>query len=528
MGELDLNLLPPPTKVIDVSFIKIIQWGGLGMTLDETVVLKFGCDTDGIIRHILHNAEGVYFILLQDVTRQRWFFFTDRFSCKKIFYYQKRDTVFLCDFIYKLKPFLDTTRELDIAAMALYLIYGYIPTNQTLYRSVRSLKPFTYYVYDKNGLTSHRYYDIDFDAEEMSFEEAAAITMDSLESSFVHLTKDFDYFLIPLSGGRDSRLLLSLALKHYPRKRIKTLTFGQKGTYDFEIGKNVAKKYDVESILTPFEPKAYFDEYVVPGTKFKNGLINHSVNSPSKVFEDVLGLEEKTLIISGYIGDMVLAWSHGKELSRSRDNFLHPRANFFPLELIETIIGKEARQELRGILSTILTRLSTSGEQLEPERWGYLIHAPYYTNPCMFSEEKLYPFALPFITRPFLDFVRTIPLCHKRKESFYETVLKSDQHVYPLFSYPLKNLRAGTYGNKKVWDWGWKSLFACKAIASGARPMKNYVNFNSAYSDSFLQRQIRPLERFGFFQPILDNFDGLTFEQKCLLLSLRLNLETFF
>ena len=48
--------------------------------------------------------------------------------------------------------------------------------------------------------------------------------------------------VVPLSGGLDSRGILSTLLKFTASSNIQTYTFGTPGTYDYEIGKLVAKK----------------------------------------------------------------------------------------------------------------------------------------------------------------------------------------------------------------------------------------------------------------------------------------------
>lgn len=54
-----------------------------------------------------------------------------------------------------------------------------------------------------------------------------------------------DHCIVPISGGWDSRILLSMALKYFSAEQIKTYTFGIPGQLDFEIGKRVARKAGV-------------------------------------------------------------------------------------------------------------------------------------------------------------------------------------------------------------------------------------------------------------------------------------------
>jgi hypothetical protein len=66
-----------------------------------------------------------------------------------------------------------------------------------------------------------------------------------------------------------------------------------------------------------------------------------------------------------------------------------------------------------------------------------------------------------------------------------------------------------------------------RALWKGARPKKNYIDFDRIFSDRFLDKEIAALRHWPRLAPLLASND-LTAKQKRLLYSLRLNLETFF
>jgi len=51
--------------------------------------------------------------------------------------------------------------------------------------------------------------------------------------------------VIPISGGWDSRIILGESLKHFPKSKIKTYSFGVPGQLDFDIGRLISKKLDL-------------------------------------------------------------------------------------------------------------------------------------------------------------------------------------------------------------------------------------------------------------------------------------------
>ena len=74
MQKININLLLPQTKVIKTEHFEIFQWGWNGFFLDHNFVNHSGYDIDRIIRDILGNAEGVFFILIQDIVNDRSIF----------------------------------------------------------------------------------------------------------------------------------------------------------------------------------------------------------------------------------------------------------------------------------------------------------------------------------------------------------------------------------------------------------------------------------------------------------------------
>jgi hypothetical protein len=526
--EVNIDLLPEPTKRVEAADVSIYQWGWPGFDLDHDFLSKYEHNVGKLLPVILNSSNGVFFILIKDKIRNRWIFFPDLYACKKIFYMQKGKMIYLTDFLYKFKSLLNTRDEIDTISIGLFLMYGYIPGNDTLYRCVKSLKPFTYVEYKDDKLNEYPYYHFEFAEINMSYREAVQDTVKLLEQRLLCLTRDFKTILVPLSGGRDSRFLLALTLKHFRKEQITTFTFGQKGTMDFEIGKGFAKKFKLDSILMPFHPRDYFERYVKPATPYKNGIVNHACNSPAKFYEEIMDRENQAPILSGFIGDAVLAWCHRKRIATAEDGLMYPETALFSLTEITGECFPGLKQEFYTKLKSLVDILYDRNRNLETERWLYYIHVPYFTNPCMFSEEKMYPFILPFADVPFFEFMKKVPSTHKMKTSYYEDILREDLFIYRFFHYPLKTLLGAGYGTNRIHDLTWKSRLSFRAFRSGAGRLKNYIRFENAYSPNFLKHQCSYLKDFEMLNPLLKNFDRYPFEKKCVLLSLKLNFETFF
>jgi len=525
---IDISLMPEPTLRLASARLALHLWGWPGFRVDESLLSGWDHDAPGFIRSFLERAHGVFFVLIEERAENKWTFFSDLYTCKKVFYLLKEGRLFLADFLCKLKPWIAGMNDLDRAALGLYLLFGYLPGNGTLYRPVKSLKPFTYYEFTAGRLAERQYYKVDFSSpEDIDFNEATTEVFSRFEAAFLEHTRSFERFLVPLSGGRDSRFLLALALKHFDKKQVTTFTFGQPGSLDYEIGRGLAKKYGLHALLLPFNPKTYLAEHILPATPFKNGLINHVQESPARFYRQVLGDDDDRLILSGYIGDAVLAFNHQRRMIKGEMGDPLPAASHFSYEAVLDGPFADCRGDILDRVKVLAGLMVEDDGRPEAERWLYYVHAPCFTNPCLFAEEKSYPFALPFVDRGFFDFIARIPAHYKQRPDFYCQVLRCDPFVFNFFHYPLKNLRGAGYENNVLVNGLYRARLYGRALWKGARPKKNYIDFDRIFSDRFLDKEIAALRHWPRLAPLLAGND-LTSKKKRLLYSLRLNLETFF
>jgi len=182
---------------------------------------------------------GMFAFCILDRAANRLLLFRDRAGVKPLYFYAC-GTTFL--FASELKAFYEYPgfrREINMAAVALYFRYGYIPAPVAIYRNTQKLQAGHYLVYDISNRTYsiHRYWNV-FDFYRMpqldiSYEEAK----DELERLLVSA---YNYRMVSdvpvgvfLSGGYDSIGVTALLQKDRTEK-LKTFTIG------FDIGNNEA------------------------------------------------------------------------------------------------------------------------------------------------------------------------------------------------------------------------------------------------------------------------------------------------
>lgn len=135
--------------------------------------------------------------------------------------------------------------ELDSELAAEFIHSGYLFGSKTLFPKVISIPAGSIYELDTSNPRCTHYSDVlhtDFSSEDMKPADVMSGFYDVVLQSFEQLVQNSrgEQLLIPLSGGADSRLLVSV-LKEIDAHNVYSYTYGIPGSREVEISKEVAK-----------------------------------------------------------------------------------------------------------------------------------------------------------------------------------------------------------------------------------------------------------------------------------------------
>lgn len=137
-------------------------------------------------------------------------------------------------------------------------------------------------------------------------EELIALGIVKLQETFASLVVPGARHAVPLSGGLDSRLILGALLEHFPAASLHTFTYGVPGTYDFEIGCDIAKHAGTRHAAIPIDKHTYHEDELIDAARRTQcqALLFHlpPLGHLTRLYGDAT-------IWSGYVGDAV-AGSH--------------------------------------------------------------------------------------------------------------------------------------------------------------------------------------------------------------------------
>lgn len=112
--------------------------------------------------------------------------------------------------------------------------------------------------------------------------------------------KDKDQLLIPISGGLDSRLILSAVSECRSLTEVNTLTYGTKGSLDYEIGSHIANKMGTKHTEINLMKHTFNLEDLYEFAQ--------NVDRPTVLFHNIpyskINQNKYDLLLSGFLGDV--------------------------------------------------------------------------------------------------------------------------------------------------------------------------------------------------------------------------------
>ncbi|HLT82126.1 MAG TPA: asparagine synthase (glutamine-hydrolyzing) [Cyclobacteriaceae bacterium] len=196
------------------------------------------CDTEVILRAFIEWGPkavdrfiGMFAFAIYDENQNRVYLFRDRAGVKPLYYFWDGSCMLFASELKSFHAVPAFSKKLNIAAVRMFLNYGYVPTPHAIFQNTFKLKPGSYITLglQDRKLDEEVYWNVlDYYEKpklDISFDEAMG-EVDKL------LTSAFNYRMVAdvpvgvfLSGGYDSSILAAILQKH-STQRIKTFTIG--------------------------------------------------------------------------------------------------------------------------------------------------------------------------------------------------------------------------------------------------------------------------------------------------------------
>lgn len=236
---------------------ELISAGHTFETHVDSEVLLHGYEQWG--KNLLNKLRGMFAFVIWDKNKKELFGARDFFGIKPMYYANMNGT-----FMYgsEIKSFLhhpDFKKELNETALENYLTFQYSPCAETFFKGVFKLLPAHYFTYKDGKLTTERYWDINFNADEKpDLDEWVEKISETFKNSVeAHKIADVEVGSF-LSSGVDSSYVAAVANVD----KTFTVGFGEDEKYN-EIGyaKEFSKYIGKENISKVITPEEYWGNF---------------------------------------------------------------------------------------------------------------------------------------------------------------------------------------------------------------------------------------------------------------------------
>ncbi|OHA51477.1 MAG: asparagine synthase (glutamine-hydrolyzing) [Candidatus Terrybacteria bacterium RIFCSPHIGHO2_02_41_19] len=211
---------------------------------------KFKSDTDTEVIIYLYEEfgescferlNGMFAIGLYDFKQKKLILARDRMGEKPLYWSFFGGTLMFASELRAIMEHRIFKKELNLDALNKYLTYEYVPTPHSIFKNVYKLEPASYLVYQNKEIKKIKFWEIEFNNSDISFDEAIT-QLDKKINESVKLRMVSDVpFGVFLSGGLDSSTIAYYAQKNSSRK-IKTFSvnFEEKSFDESKYAKKVS------------------------------------------------------------------------------------------------------------------------------------------------------------------------------------------------------------------------------------------------------------------------------------------------
>lgn len=205
---------------------------------------------------LVDRLRGMYAFVIWDRNKKKLFGARDMFGIKP-FYYARMNECFL--FGSEIKSFVEHPKfdkVFNEDALANYLSFQFVPTNETFFKGVYCLQPGHFFTYENGELKITRYFEPNFTCNtEKSFEEIVdEVEAVMKESVAAHKISDVEVGSY-LSSGVDSSYMAYLGQVDHTF----TVGFGEEKYSEIHDAKEFAKSINMKNDSKIIEPEEYWD-----------------------------------------------------------------------------------------------------------------------------------------------------------------------------------------------------------------------------------------------------------------------------
>lgn len=498
-----------------------------------------------ILKHYIDNnlkyigtLNGEYLIIIHDDEKKKLFIINDRFGLNKLYYLRRKNSLSISSRLLNLMCLheKDNIREQSLIE---YLYFGYISENHTFYNDIYQINQASIIeiaYHNKISFVQKPYWSYLYTNEYKN--ENTEELIDELyrlwQQSVKRRISQNDKIILPLSGGLDSRAILASIIEQTSTTNLVTCTFGEKLSWDYQIGTKVAKKFGIKNINLDVEKYQYEEQFNISFDD-SDGMVDATPYLPILEYKDLL--QYSNTIISGYIGDFIMGSHMFKELNYLISDYhsgsIDINSHFLKinalndLEKLKEIFNKSVFHKIENPIDIALSSFSENTNLSDIYFLHFLNNHVYnysYYNVFRFRDD--FNYLSPFLDYDLIDFMCKIPHNLRYNQKLYRLMLI---RKYPdFYKIPCKNMYNTSLNSKyykyfinKALNFSQKRINKLLNNSIGIEPFLdlnlNYIDYNKLIRkdkafQNVLYKYLKKLDNTDYFN--MDSIDELWYDHR--------------
>jgi asparagine synthetase B (glutamine-hydrolysing) len=253
---------------------------------------------DSFINHI---KTGMFNIVIIDLRETKVKIINDRLGLLPIYYgFDKQGGLVFAPEEKTLIRTKIVDDELDWTGISEFLYFLHPIGTRTFYRNVKLLPAASILEFDLDSkkLQSRQYYHVTYNTDDrLTLKQCAELAYEKFKISCRRLNLDPFKYALMLSGGLDSRLILS-AWEN--RENLTAYTYGSRLNDDTKLASQLAGAANVKHKISLFTEADFFDSY--EEALYKMESISHGMLT--KLFYDI-HVDDNSFVLDGFLGDVL-------------------------------------------------------------------------------------------------------------------------------------------------------------------------------------------------------------------------------
>lgn len=363
----------------------------------------------------LRNLNGKFVICIYNRLRKETIIINDRYGFQQLFYCINDGKYTFCNDPNILLDYIENVQENDESIKQM-LTYGYILGEETLIKNIKKIKPASIIVLKDDGVKQEQYWNWNKIKrnQSISYEEAVEKSGILWLKSVKKMLSKHTKYILPLSGGLDSRAILAAIDYLGLHKKIKkAFTMGDIHCRDVLISEEICNRANIEHEIVEYTSYMSFED---EEERIKNnlGASCYIYSSAYNYFRD----NKNYPYIDGFAGDAVFGGSFlNSEVVNGNRNYL----KYCNLCLRKN--GVSEKEILKFHLNDIK---SDKNGFLNYNNYDYYFlnnHVKNYTNSGVMSLGHDCNNVIPFFDNELIDFLYSLPYDWRVNSKLYKDML---------------------------------------------------------------------------------------------------------